>query len=58
MRLFECAIQCTIIKVLFIEAENEDQAYTEAHNLFNPYSGENECVHEQTTMYILEAERG
>lgn len=54
MKTYSVTIQAIITKTLEVEAENQDDAYCEAHELFNPYSGEAEDLHEQTTLDIKE----
>ena len=54
MRTYDVTIQAIIIKTLRVEAENEDDAYCQAHEMFNPYSGEAEDSHEQTTLSVKE----
>jgi hypothetical protein len=54
MKTYQVTIKAVIEKTFSIEAENEDEAYEEAHDLFNPYSGEAETHHETTTLDIIE----
>lgn len=54
MKTYKVTIQAVIEKTFSIEAENKDEAYEEAHDLFNPYSGESETHHETTTLDIIE----
>jgi hypothetical protein len=54
MKTYDVTIQVTIIKTLRIQSDNEDDAYCEAHDTFNPYSGEAEDSHETTTLGIKE----
>lgn len=54
MKTFDVTIRATIYKTLRVEAEDEDAAYIEAHELFNPHSGEAEERYEEETMNIEE----
>lgn len=54
MKAFNVTIRATIEKTLRVEAEDEDAAYAEAHELFNPYSGEAEERYEEETLRVEE----
>lgn len=54
MNTYQVTIQAIIIKTIEVQAENEMDAYNDAHNLFNPYSGEGENSHEQFTLLFQE----
>jgi hypothetical protein len=54
MNTYQVTIRATITKTLTVEAENEDAAYEEAHELFNPYSGEAEERYEEETLNVKE----
>jgi hypothetical protein len=54
MKTYSVTIQAIIEKTFLIEAEDANQAYDEAHDLFNPYSGEAEVLHETNTLDIKE----
>jgi hypothetical protein len=54
MKAYNVTIRATIVKTLRVEAEDEDAAYVEAHELFNPYSGEAEERYEEETLRVEE----
>lgn len=54
MKTYSVTIQSVITKTIEVQAESEIDAYNDAHELFNPYSGESEDSHEQTTLDIKE----
>jgi hypothetical protein len=54
MKKYSVTIQAIIEKTFLIEAEDANQAYEEAHDLFNPYSGEAEDLHETNTLKVEE----
>ncbi len=54
MKVYKVTVRATITKTLWVEAEDEETASTEAHELFNPYSGEAEERYEQETLQIEE----
>ena len=54
MKTYDVTIRATIYKTFRVEAQDEDEAYVEAHELFNPHSGEAEERYEQETMSIEE----
>jgi hypothetical protein len=54
MKTYDVTIQAVITKTLRIQADNPDDAYCEAHEMFNPYSGEAEDSHEQETLSVKE----
>jgi hypothetical protein len=54
MKKYSITIQAIIEKTFLIEAEDATKAYLEAHDLFNPYSGEAEVLHETNTLTIVE----
>jgi hypothetical protein len=54
MKAYYVTIQAVITKTFYIQANNEDDADTEAHGLFNPHSGEEEEKYEQTTLALKE----
>jgi hypothetical protein len=56
MKTYAVTIRAMVTKTLRVEAEDEDAAYQEAHELFNPYSGEAEERYEEETLRIEEVQ--
>ncbi len=56
MKTYDVTIRAMVTKTLRVEAEDEDAAYQEAHELFNPYSGEAEERYEEETLRIEEVQ--
>lgn len=54
MKTYDVTIQVTITKTIRIDSDNQDDAYCQAHDTFNPYSGEAEDSHETTTVSVKE----
>ena len=54
MKTYDVTIQVTITKTLRVDSDNQDDAYCQAHDTFNPYSGEAEDRHEKITLSIKE----
>lgn len=54
MKTYDVTIQAVITKTFRIQADNPDDAYCEAHEMFNPYSEESEERYEQETLSIKE----
>ena len=54
MKTYDVTIQVTITKTIRVNSDNEDDAYCQAHDTFNPYSGEAEDSHETTTVSVKE----
>lgn len=54
MKTYDVTIQAVITKTLRIQADNPDDAYCEAHEMFNPHSGEAEERYEETTLSVKE----
>jgi len=54
MKTYKVTIQAIITKTITVKSDSQDDAYNQAHDLFNPYSGEAEDSHEQTTLNVNE----
>ena len=54
MKTYDITIRAIVTKTLRVEAEDEDAACEEAHELFNVYSGEAEERYEEETLNIKE----
>lgn len=48
MKTYEVTIRATIYKTITVEAENEDDAYVEAHELFSVMPDDSERYEEET----------
>jgi hypothetical protein len=54
MKTYSVTIQAVITKTITVKSDSQDDAYNQAHDLFNPYSGEAEDSHEQITLNVKE----
>jgi hypothetical protein len=54
MKTYDITIRAMVTKTLRVEAEDEETACEEAHELFNVYSGEAEERYEEETLNIKE----
>ena len=48
MKIYEVTIRATIYKTITVEAENEDDAYVEAHEVFSVMPDDSERYEEET----------
>ena len=53
---YAVTIEATITKTFLVDAPSEEEAVTEAEELFNPHSGEAEEKYRQETVCVMEVE--
>lgn len=51
---YEVGIQATIIKTLLVEADSENDAYVEAHEIFSVLSDGTPENYDETTLFVRE----